>query len=65
VGFVDAKGLVAENVDATVEGIGSVEVTATEKLKANVQGIGSLNYFGNPKSISKTVDGIGGVSAGK
>ena len=65
VGFVDAKGLVAENVDATVEGIGSVEVTATEKLKANVQGIGSLNYFGKPKTINKTVEGLGGVNAGK
>lgn len=65
VGHVDAKDLIAENVDATVEGIGSVKVYATEKLKANVQGIGSLTYYGNPKNISKTVDGIGGVSAGK
>ncbi|MBI3711836.1 MAG: DUF2807 domain-containing protein [Burkholderiales bacterium] len=39
IGFVDAKGLQAESVDAVVEGIGSVEVTATDKLKANVQGI--------------------------
>jgi hypothetical protein len=65
VGFVDAKDLRAEVVDATVEGIGSVSVYASEKLKASVNGIGSLNYYGNPKSIHKTVDGIGGVSAGK
>lgn len=65
VGHVDAKDLIAESVDANVEGIGSVKVYATEKLKANVQGIGSLTYYGNPKNISKTVDGIGGVSAGK
>ncbi len=65
IGFVDAKGLQAESVDAVVEGIGSVEVTATDKLKANVQGIGSLTYFGNPKSVSKVADGIGGINAGK
>ncbi len=65
VGFVDAKDLVAEVVDASVEGIGSVNVNASEKLKANVQGIGSLNYYGHPKSINKTVEGIGGVSVGK
>ena len=58
-------GLIAESVDANVEGIGSVKVYASEKLKANVQGIGSLTYYGNPKNISKTVEGIGGVSAGK
>ncbi|MBY0574456.1 MAG: DUF2807 domain-containing protein [Undibacterium sp.] len=65
VGHVDAKGLIAENVDAVVEGVGSVDVYASEKLKANVNGIGSLNYFGNPKSINKTADGIGSVKAGK
>ena len=65
VGHVDAKDLIAESVDANVEGIGSVKVHATEKLKANVQGIGSLTYYGNPKNISKSVEGIGGVIAGK
>jgi hypothetical protein len=65
VGYVDAKELIAENVDASVEGVGSVDVYATEKLKANVQGIGSLNYFGRPKTINKTVEGLGGVNAGK
>ena len=59
------RKLIAESVDANVEGIGSVKVYATEKLKANVHGIGSLTYYGNPKNISKSVEGIGGVSAGK
>lgn len=65
IGFVDAKDLIAADVDASVEGIGSVDVYASEKLKANVNGIGSLSYYGNPKSISKTADGIGGIKAGK
>lgn len=65
IGAVEAKELKAESVDAEVEGIGSVEVTATEKLKANVQGIGSLTYWGNPKTVSKTADGIGSINVGK
>lgn len=65
VGFVDAKDLIAADVDASVEGVGVVNVYASEKLKANVNGMGSLKYYGNPKSISKFADGIGGISAGK
>lgn len=65
VGMVDAKKLKAEYVDATVEGIGAVDVYAKEKLKASVQGIGSLTYYGNPRSISKSADGLGSIKAGK
>jgi len=64
VGMVDAKALRAQDVTASVEGIGSVDVYASERLKVNVQGIGSLTYYGKPKSISKTMDGIGSVKAG-
>lgn len=64
VGLADMKDLIAEQVDASVEGVGSVKVYASEKLKASVQGVGSLNYYGNPKSVTKTVGGIGSVSAG-
>jgi hypothetical protein len=64
IGLVDAKDLHAEYVDASVEGIGSVKVYATDRLKASVQGIGSLNYYGNPRSMSKSVEGLGSVTAG-
>lgn len=64
IGMVEAKDLKADYVDAVVEGIGSVNVYAKDKLKASVQGIGSLSYYGNPRSISKNVDGIGSVKAG-
>lgn len=64
IGKVDAKQLIANYVDAVVEGIGSVDVHAKDKLKASVQGIGSLTYFGNPSSVSKKVDGIGSVNKG-
>ena len=64
VGMVDTKGLIAETADVNLEGVGSVKVYASERLKASVQGIGSLNYYGNPRSISKTVEGIGSMRAG-
>lgn len=64
VGMVDTKGLIAETADVNLEGVGSVKVYASERLKASVQGIGSLNYYGNPRSISKSVEGIGSMRAG-
>ncbi len=64
VGMVDTKGLIAETADVNLEGVGSVKVYASERLKASVQGIGSLNYYGNPRSISKSVEGIGSMHAG-
>lgn len=65
VGMVDAKKLKADYVDATVEGIGSVDVYAKDKLKASVQGIGSLTYYGHPRSVSKSAEGLGSITAGK
>ena len=64
VGMVDAKQLVAEQVSATLDGVGSVDVYAKNQLSASVHGIGSLTYYGKPKTISKTADGIGSIRAG-
>lgn len=64
VGMVDAKQLVAEQVSATLDGVGSVDVHAKNQLSASVHGIGSLTYYGKPKTVSKTADGIGSVRAG-
>ena len=65
VGMVNAKKLKADYVDANVEGIGAVEVYAKDKLKVSVQGIGSLTYYGNPRSVSKSTEGLGSVKAGE
>jgi hypothetical protein len=64
VGSVDTKNLIAEQVDVSLEGVGAVKVHASDRLKATVQGIGSLTYYGKPRSVSKSVEGIGSVSAG-
>jgi len=64
IGVVDTKELLAERVDANIEGVGAVSVFARDKLNASVQGIGSLTYYGNPRSVSKSVEGIGSIKAG-
>jgi hypothetical protein len=64
VGDVDTKGLLTQRADVTFEGIGAVKVHASERLDAVVEGMGSLNYYGNPRVINKTVEGIGSVRAG-
>jgi hypothetical protein len=64
VGEVDTKALLAQHANVNFEGIGRVKVYASERLDAVVQGMGSLNYYGNPKTVNKTVEGIGSVKAG-
>lgn len=64
VGAIHARELEARNVDVRLSGVGSVQVRATESLRAKVEGIGTLTYYGKPSRISKSVDGIGKVTAG-
>ncbi len=64
VGEVDTKALLAENADVNFEGIGAVKIYASGTLNAVVRGMGSLNYYGNPKTLNKSVQGMGEVKAG-
>lgn len=64
VGDVDTKALLAQRAEVNFEGIGKVQVYASERLDAVVHGMGSLNYYGNPKTVNKSVEGIGSVTAG-
>lgn len=64
VGDVDTKALLAQHANVNFQGIGRVQVYASERLDASVQGMGSLNYYGNPKTVNKAVEGIGSVKAG-
>jgi hypothetical protein len=64
VGAVDAKALVANDVDVRFRGIGDVSVYAKNRLDAVVQGMGSLTYYGKPRTVNKTASGIGSVQAG-
>lgn len=65
VGEVDAKSLITQDADVSFRGIGAVSVHAKNRLQAEVQGMGELTYYGNPRSLSKSVSGIGSVVAGR
>ncbi|MDN4037842.1 GIN domain-containing protein [Massilia sp. YIM B02443] len=65
VGEVDAKDLVTQDADVRFRGIGAVSVHAKNRLQAEVQGMGELTYYGKPRSLSKSVSGIGSVVAGR
>ena len=60
-GRIRASGLVAREAHVGISGAGSVEVNATEKLKADVSGVGAVKYRGSP-SVEKNVTGVGSVS---
>jgi hypothetical protein len=64
VGEVTTQYLKAERADINFEGIGDVKVHASQTLNAVVRGMGSLTYFGRPKTLNKSVQGIGDVKPG-
>ncbi len=64
VGSIDTKKLLAENADVDFDGVGEVDVYVSNHMNAVVHGVGSLTYFGNPKSITKSADGLGAISPG-
>jgi hypothetical protein len=61
VGSVANADLVSENCRASVNGVGSAEVNVTGELDASVTGVGKVSYKGNPRKLSKSVSGLGGV----
>lgn len=64
VGEVDTRDLHAERVDVNFNGVGNVSVHATDTVNAVAKGMGSLTYYGKPKTVNKSVSGIGNVGAG-
>jgi hypothetical protein len=61
-GSIDAKNLHALTAKVTSNGVGQVEVYATEQLDAKASGVGEINYYGNPKVVNKDAKGIGGIN---
>ena len=61
VGQVSLFDLAARNARVIVEGMGSVEVNATESLFARVYGFGKVVYSGNPGQVDAKVDGFGTI----
>jgi Putative auto-transporter adhesin, head GIN domain len=61
-GDIDTSRLQAERARVTVAGAASVTVYVTEQLDVSVSGVGSVSYSGNPKTVNKSVSGIGSVN---
>ena len=64
VGSVSARELIADDVVANLNGVGSVKLYAKNSLNASVNGIGGLTYFGNPAELILNDSGIGGITKG-
>ncbi|MBB3118508.1 GIN domain-containing protein [Pseudoduganella violacea] len=64
VGEVNTKALLAENADVNFEGMGDVSIYASGTLNAVVRGMGNMSYYGHPKTLNKSVQGMGSVKAG-
>ena len=64
VGSVNAKQLIADDVVANLNGVGSVKLYAKNSLNASVNGVGGLTYFGNPAELILNDSGIGGITKG-
>jgi hypothetical protein len=60
-GDVDLSGLTAHEVTASVPGTGRLLVHATRSLDASVSGVGSIEYGGNPATVTQHVTGVGAV----
>jgi len=56
-----AGDLAADSVDVELEGAGSVQVMARERLTVHMAGAGSVRYRGEPK-LSTRIDGSGTVT---
>jgi hypothetical protein len=62
---VDAKNLLAKNVEVNVGGMGDVMVFASNSLHVNGFGMSKVVYFGNPKSVERHGMGIMRINAGE
>ena len=63
-GSIDAETLICTDAEVTINGAGSCQIHVTDTLEAEVNGVGSIRYFGEPKTVTRTVGGLGTVSAG-
>ena len=61
-GDIDSSRLQAEEVKVNVTGAASVSVYASEHLDVSVSGAGSVSYSGDPKTVNKSVSGLGSVN---
>lgn len=63
-GSIDAESLICTDAEVTINGAGSCKIHVSDTLEAEVNGVGSIRYFGEPKTVTRAVGGLGTVSEG-
>jgi hypothetical protein len=61
-GTVVLSRLMARDATASIDGSGSIVLTATHRLDASISGSGTILYTGNPAQVTKSVSGSGTIS---
>ncbi len=61
-GLVDARELRAGSASVVNNGAGAVTVHVSDALDATVNGVGTIDYYGDPKTVSPKVNGIGKIT---
>jgi Putative auto-transporter adhesin, head GIN domain len=61
-GDIDAKNLSLKTASVAMEGTGHLALTASDAVQIAVEGVGDVDVFGHPKSVSKSISGVGHVS---
>lgn len=61
-GHINAKDLIAENVDLASDGMSNIQVYAVNNLKLAISGMARIKYYGNPKHIIRDVSGVASIS---
>jgi len=57
-GQYSTPDLKSRQADVLVEGLGKVEIWATDTLTVDIEGAGSVNYYGSP-SVTQNIEGPG------
>lgn len=60
---LNATTLHAQTARVSLNGASFADVTVAETLNANISGVGVLTYGGNPKTVEKSVGGVGRIQA--
>ncbi len=61
---IKARDLITQNANVSIAGAGSISVHCTGDLDVSIAGIGNCEYFGNPKTVNRSVAGLGSVESG-
>ncbi|MCU7497290.1 MAG: DUF2807 domain-containing protein [Ignavibacteria bacterium] len=59
---LEGRDLRADNVNVEISGASKADVYASTELRADISGVGSVDYYGNPKNVRRSVSGIGSIN---